>query len=150
MIEKLLEEAANEAYVGTDKCDGGPFGAVIADKDGKIISRGHNIVLSTNDPTNHAEVVAIREACKRLGTHDLSDYVLYSSCEPCPMCLSAVIWSNIRTMYYGATRKDAAKVGFRDDIIYEYFNDKNDILLKVEVKNNKCKKVLDDYEGEIY
>lgn len=150
MCDKLLEEAAKEALIGTINEDGGPFGAVIADKDGNIISRGHNMVLSSHDPTNHAEIVAIREACRKLGTHDLSGYTIYSSCEPCPMCLSAVIWSNIKTLYFGATRKDALRAGFRDDIIYDYLADKNYILIRQKVDNLNCVKVLDEYEGEVY
>lgn len=150
MVSELLEVAVQEAYIGTERGDGGPFGAVIATLDGKIISRGHNMVLSSHDPTNHAEVVAIREACRKLGTHDLSDYIIYSSCEPCPMCLSAIIWANIKTLYYGATRKDASKAGFRDDIIYDYLNAENHILVKEEKNNASCKKILEEYKGEIY
>lgn len=150
LVETLLDEAAKEALKGATNEDGGPFGAIIADGDGKIISRGHNMVLTSHDPTNHAEVVAIREACKLLGTHDLSGYTIYSSCEPCPMCLSAVIWSNIKTLYFGATRKDAARAGFRDDVIYDYLADKNYILIREKKDNLNCVKVLDEYEGEIY
>ena len=88
--------AAEEAEIGVEKGEGGPFGAVIVDKDYNIISRCHNMVLASNDPTNHAEIVAIREACRKLKTHDLTGYTIFSSCEPCPMCLSAIIWSNIK------------------------------------------------------
>lgn len=150
MTDDLLNLAAFEATQGINNKDGGPFGAVITDKDGNIISRGHNLVLKTNDPTNHAEIVAIREACKKLNTHDLSSYIIYSSCEPCPMCLSAIIWSNIKIMYFGATRYDADKAGFRDDVIYEYLNNKNEILEKHECSNNACREVLENYKGEIY
>lgn len=150
MVDELLEEAAKEAEVGLCNCDGGPFGAVIADADGKIISRGHNIVLSSHDPTNHAEIVAIREACKKLKTHDLSNYTIYSSCEPCPMCLSAIIWSNIKLLYFGATRDDASKIGFRDGAIYDYLASKNHILDREERLNVNCREVLKNYEGEIY
>lgn len=150
MKEELLDEAIEEALVGVEKKDGGPFGAIIVDKNGNIISKGHNAVLTSHDPTLHAEVMAIREACRKLGTHDLSGYTIYSSCEPCPMCLSAIIWSNINTLYYGATRKDAAKIGFRDDIIYEYLANKNNILEKQEINSLKCKELLDNYEGEMY
>jgi tRNA(Arg) A34 adenosine deaminase TadA len=96
---------------------GGPFGAVVV-KGRKIVGRGCNEVTSTNDPTAHAEIVAIRDACRRLKTFDLKGCELYTSCEPCPMCLSAVYWSRIRKMYYGNTRKDAAKIAFDDDFIY--------------------------------
>jgi len=96
---------------------GGPFGAVVV-KNGKIVGRGCNQVTSANDPTAHAEIVAIREACKRLKTFQLDDCELYTSCEPCPMCLSAIYWSRLRGVFYGNTRKDAAKIAFDDDFIY--------------------------------
>lgn len=150
MIDKLLDEAAREANIGCSCGDGGPFGAVIIDNNGNIISKGHNMVLSSNDPTNHAEVVAIREACKRLGTHDLSGYTIISSCEPCPMCLSAIIWSNIKKVYFGADRKDAANAGFRDDAIYDYLQNKNHIIEKYNIENSECKNVLNNYKGDIY
>ena len=98
---------------------GGPFGACIV-KDGKIIGRGSNHVISDNDPTAHAEVMAIRDACKNIGSYDLSGCELYTSCYPCPMCLSSTIWANIKTVYYGNTKKDAADIGFRDDFMYEF------------------------------
>lgn len=96
---------------------GGPFGAVVV-KDGKIVGRGCNQVTSTNDPTAHAEIVAIREACRRLKTFKLEGCDLFTSCEPCPMCLSAIYWARVRTVYYGNTRKDAARIAFDDDFIY--------------------------------
>ena len=104
---------------------GGPFGACIV-KDGKIIGKGSNHVLSNNDPTAHAEIMAIRDACKNIGTYDLSGAVLYTSCYPCPMCLSAIIWANISKVYYGNNREDAKNIGFRDDAIYEFIENKND------------------------
>ena len=97
---------------------GGPFGAVVV-KDGRIIAEGHNQVTSENDPTAHAEVVAIREACKALDTFSLEGCEIYTSCEPCPMCLSAIYWARLDKMYYANTREDAAKVGFDDDLIYD-------------------------------
>ena len=96
---------------------GGPFGAVIVCK-GKIVGRGFNAVTSSNDPTAHAEVMAIREACRRLKTFKLDDCELYTSCEPCPMCLAAIYWARLRRVFYGNTRQDAAKIGFDDDAIY--------------------------------
>ena len=104
---------------------GGPFGACIV-KDNKIIGMGSNHVLSNNDPTAHAEIMAIRDACKNLGSYDLSDCELYTSCYPCPMCLSAIIWSNIKKVYYGNTKEDADKIGFRDDFIYDYIKNNNE------------------------
>lgn len=97
---------------------GGPFGAVIV-KEGKIIARGYNNVTSSNDPTAHAEVDAIRKACKELGTFQLDDCELYTSCEPCPMCLGAIYWARPKVVYYGNTKADAAKIGFDDQFIYE-------------------------------
>ena len=97
---------------------GGPFGAVVVRK-GKIVGRGWNQVTSTNDPTAHAEICAIRDACRRLRTFQLDDCDLYTSCEPCPMCLSAIYWARLRRVSYGNTRKDAAQIGFDDDFIYQ-------------------------------
>ena len=149
-VKELLDIAAEEARIGSTNSEGGPFGAVITDKEGNVISVGHNMVLESHDPTNHAEVVAIRRACEKLGTHDLSGCTIYSSCEPCPMCLSAIIWSNIKTLYYGASREDAARIGFRDSMIYDYLADKNYILIREQCKNEKCSHVMKDYEGEVY
>ncbi len=97
---------------------GGPFGAVIV-KDGVIIAEGSNSVTILNDPTAHAEVSAIREACRRLGTFQLDGCTIYTSCEPCPMCLGAIYWAGIKQIFYGNNRKDAADIGFADDFIYE-------------------------------
>ena len=97
---------------------GGPFGAVIV-KDGVIIAEGSNSVTILNDPTAHAEVSAIREVCRRLGTFHLDGCTIYTSCEPCPMCLGAIYWAGIKQIFYGNNRKDAAAIGFADDFIYE-------------------------------
>lgn len=97
--------------------DGGPFGAVVV-IDGEIVAEGWNCVTSTNDPTAHAEVEAIREACRKLGTYDLQNAELYASCEPCPLCLSAAYWARMRRIYYGGTKDDAARHGFDDDFLY--------------------------------
>jgi guanine deaminase len=97
--------------------EGGPFGAVVV-RDGKVIATGSNRVTPTNDPTAHAEVVAIRAACATLGTFDLSDCDIYSSCEPCPMCLGAIYWARIRRVYYACVAQDAATAGFSDALIY--------------------------------
>jgi len=99
----------------------GPFGAVVV-KDNKIISEGFNTVTMTNDPTSHAEIVAIRKACKKLSNFSLKGYDLYTTCEPCPMCLSAIYWSHIETVYYANTRRDAHKIDFSDALIYEELN----------------------------
>lgn len=127
--------------------EGGPFGAVIIDKQKNIIASGNNKVLKENDPTAHAEIVAIRKACKFLKTYDLSEYILYSSCEPCPMCLSAIIWANIKTVYYGCTRKDAAEIGFRDDIIYKYLKgEKVDLINMKQMNRDECIEAFEQYK----
>lgn len=117
--KEFMQAAIQEAESNLITNDGGPFGAVIV-KDGVIIAKGHNEVLKNNDPTCHAEIQAIRAACKVLNTFDLSGCELYTSCYPCPMCLSAIIWANIKTVYYGNTAEDAAAIGFRDDFIYDF------------------------------
>lgn len=112
-----MRRALALARQGMNGNAGGPFGAVIV-KDGRIVGEGWNRVTSTNDPTAHAEVVAIREACKALGTFDLAGAEIYASCEPCPMCLAAIYWARIGRIYYGNTREGAARIGFDDDHIY--------------------------------
>ena len=99
---------------------GGPFAAVIV-KNGTVIGRGTNLVTSTNDPTAHAEIVAIREACRTVGSFQLEGCDIYTSCEPCPMCLGAIYWARPRAIYFANTRDDAAKIGFDDRIIYDEF-----------------------------
>ena len=115
----VMDEAIAESAKNLKTGHGGPFGAVVV-KDGVIVGRGHNEVLKHNDPTCHGEIQAIRDACRSLGTYDLSGCELYTSAEPCPMCLSAIIWANIKTVYYGNSAKDAAAIGFRDDFIYDF------------------------------
>ena len=115
---------------------GGPFGAVIV-KNGVIIGKGSNHVLANNDPTAHAEVMAIRDACKNIGSYDLTGCELYTSCYPCPMCFSAIIWSNIKTIYYGNTKDDAADIGFRDSFIYDII-DKLNKNESVDALNLQC------------
>lgn len=116
---------------------GGPFGACVV-RNGEVIGKGANSVLKNNDPTAHAEVSAIRDACKNINSYDLSGCELYTSCYPCPMCLSAIIWSNIKVVYYGNTKEDAAKIGFRDDYIYEYIGDLSRNIDNNEVLELKC------------
>lgn len=113
-----MREAIQLSIHRMEAGEGGPFGAVIV-KDGKIIGRGWNRVTSSNDPTAHAEIMAIREACKTLGTFDLSGCEIYSSCEPCPMCLSAIYWARLDKLWFAATREDAAGAGFDDAFLYE-------------------------------
>ena len=113
-----MQAASDEALSGVRDGHGGPFGAVVVRGD-EVIGRGHNSVVTTTDPTAHAEVVAIRDACRRLGRFDLSDCDLYTTCEPCPMCYAAAWWARIRTIYYGCDRHDAAGAGFDDKAIYD-------------------------------
>ena len=115
-MKRAIELSIKSVNSGT-----GPFGAVIV-KDNKIVSEGFNIVTSSNDPTSHAEIVAIRNACKSLNNFVLKDCDLYTTCEPCPMCLSAIYWARIDRVYYANTRKDAQKIDFSDSMIYEELN----------------------------
>ena len=116
--KQFIKRAIELSEKGMDKNAGGPFGAVIV-KDGKVIAEGFNEVTSSNDPTAHAEVVAIRRACENLGSFLLDDCIIYTSCEPCPMCLGAIYWSHIKAVFYSCTKEDAAEAGFDDHFIYE-------------------------------
>lgn len=153
-MNKFMQIAKENADTGILKNEGGPFGAVIVDENNNIISNGNNQVLNQKDPTAHAEIVAIREACKKLNTYDLSNCILYTSCEPCPMCLSAIIWANIKKVYYGCTKHDADKIGFRDDIIYQYLKgEKTDLIDLQEMDRAECLKTFEEYQkksGVIY
>lgn len=112
-----MQKAIELSHQGMDTGKGGPFGAVVV-KNGTIVGMGHNQVTATNDPTAHAEVVAIRDACQHLGTFQLDGCELYTSCEPCPMCLGAIYWARPDKVYYANTRDDAAAIGFDDAFIY--------------------------------
>ncbi|MBR3660622.1 MAG: nucleoside deaminase [Bacilli bacterium] len=149
-MDKYFEEAVNLAKVGVENNEGGPFGAVVV-KNGEVVGRGNNKVLINNDPTAHAEVVAIRDACRNLNTYDLTDCIIYSTSEPCPMCLSSIIWSNIKTVYFSSDRKEVSSIGFRDDLIYKYFEEnKKDILNATKCENIKCNNLLKEYKNTIY
>lgn len=128
---KIAKELADNNLITNN---GGPFGACVV-KDGKIIGKGYNNVLASNDPTAHAEVMAIREACKNINSYDLSGCELYTTCYPCPMCLSAIIWANINKVYYGNTKEDASMIGFRDDFIYDFIKNNNSDSNVLELKN---------------
>ncbi len=119
--KEFMQEAINLSIQNMTTNAGGPFGAVVV-KDGKIIGRGSNQVTATNDPTAHAEVIAIRDACKNLNSFQLDGCVLYTSCEPCPMCLGAIYWARPDKMYYACTKNDAAAIEFDDAFIYEEMN----------------------------
>lgn len=148
-MNKFMKIANECAMQGSNKNEGGPFGAVITDKNGNIIATGNNMVLVSNDPTAHAEITVIRKACEKLGTYDLSEYILYTSCEPCPMCLSAIIWANIKDVYYACTREDAGSIGFRDDIIYEYLEGKKQDLLNLkQIDREECIELFKKYKEQ--
>jgi len=132
-MNKYMKVAKDLADFNLETNNGGPFGACVV-RDDKIIGKGSNCVLCDNDPTAHAEIMAIRDACRNIGTYDLSGCVLYTSCFPCPMCLSAIIWSNIKKVYYGNTAYDAKSIGFRDEFIYDFINN---------LSNGKDSSVLD-------
>lgn len=140
MKEELMRRAI-ELSENSVRNGGGPFGAVIA-KDGEIVAEGSNNVTIDNDPTAHAEICTIRKACQKLNTFDLSGCVIYTSCEPCPMCLGAIYWAHLDKIYYANDRNDAGKIGFDDDFIYEEIalepqcrKKPSEILLRNEAKN---------------
>lgn len=147
---KIADELAQQNILTND---GGPFGAVII-KNNEIVGKGNNQVVLKNDPTAHAEIVAIRDACKNLGTFDLTGCEIYTSCYPCPMCLSAIIWSNIKMVYYGNTKGDAEKIGFRDNLIYEYLegqsktSNKEDILKIIAMDREETIKTFESYQNK--
>lgn len=127
---------------------GGPFGAAMTDEDGQVIAVASNTVIGDHDPTAHAEINAIRAAAKLRGSYDLSGCTLYATAYPCPMCLSAIIWANIHTVYYGCDAKDAASIGFRDDDIYDFIRtgmDKHDILSLETCHREKCLQLFSEY-----
>ena len=141
MTNEELMRRAIELSENSVRNGGGPFGAVIA-KDGEIIAEGSNRVTIDNDPTAHAEVCTIRKACEKLGTFDLKGCVIYTSCEPCPMCFGAIYWAHLEKIYYANDRKDAGKIGFDDDFIYEeiaiepqYRKKPSEIILQDEAIN---------------
>lgn len=133
----FMREAIRLSFENMRAGKGGPFGAVIV-KDGKIIARGFNQVTSSNDPTAHAEVVAIREACKALNRFQLDDCEIYTSCEPCPMCLGAIYWARLTKMYFANTKVDAANIGFDDQFIYQ------EIDLPLSERKLKSEQLLSD------
>ena len=131
MDEKLMDKAVRLALESAQTKNGGPFGAIIV-KDGEIVGVGKNSVTTQNDPTAHAEVMAIRDACQNLNTFQLDDCEIYTSCEPCPMCLGAIYWARLQKIYYAATQHDAAQIGFDDNFIYiELAKDKSERFIQM-------------------
>lgn len=130
--EQFMKRAIELARIGMDGGKGGPFGCVVV-KDGRIIAEGNNQVTSTNDPTAHAEVVAIRNACTELAAFQLDGCSIYTSCEPCPMCLGAIYWARPDAVFFACTREDAASVGFDDELIYNEISMPNEKRTRVMV-----------------
>ncbi|WP_194974764.1 nucleoside deaminase [Aquiflexum lacus] len=144
--EFFMKMAIELSRDGMDQGKGGPFGCVIV-KNGKVIGKGSNSVSLTNDPTAHAEMVAIRDACKNLGHFQLEDCELYTSCEPCPMCLGAIYWARPSKVFYANSKKDAAEIGFDDDFIYQEIElplEKRKIPFE-QISQNEAKKVFKDW-----
>lgn len=143
-MSKYMMLAVKEAKKGIHNGDGGPFGTVIV-KDNKVIARGHNKVLLKNDPTCHGEMEAIRSASRKLKSFDLSGCELYTTAEPCPMCLGAILWANIRKVYYGCNIIDTEEIGFRDKKFYEMSEeDKNNFIQ--ELDRDECLKLYEEYK----
>lgn len=141
-VTKLSLENSKNNYK-----DGGPFGALIIDDNGIIIAQCYNTVIKSKDATAHAEINAIRKASKKLKTHDLSNCILYTSCYPCPMCLSAIIWANIKIVYYGNTKEDAAEIGFRDNKIYDYIKNQDSTIELINTNRNITIKSFNDFKN---
>lgn len=143
MTQQFMKRAIELSQSNMEKGKGGPFGAVVV-KNGKIIGEGWNKVTSNNDPTAHAEVEAIRQACANIKNFDLSDCEIFTSCEPCPMCLSAIYWARISKIYYANTKKDAAKIQFDDDFIYQ------EIPKAIEARKIPMQQVLHDEALKVF
>jgi len=144
---EFMRLALEEARRGIENDDGGPFGAVIV-RDGKVISKAHNEVLKRNDPTAHAEILAIREASSILKSYDLSTCEIYSTSEPCPMCFAAIFWARIKRLVYGTTREDVAEIGFDDSLIYDVIRGEAEAeqMELVNADREGCRAVLEEWE----
>ena len=135
--------ALNEARKGIKAGHGGPFGAVIV-KDGVVVAKDHNQVIKNNDPTCHGEIMAIHKACKKLGTFDLSGCEIYTTGEPCPMCMAAILWANIEKVFYGCNILDTEEIGFRDKKFYEQFANREQFIQELDRK--QCLKLYGEYK----
>ena len=144
-MNEYMKAAIEEAACGIHAGEGGPFGCVIV-KDGTIVGKGHNEVIKRKDPTCHGEIMAIHEACKSLDTFDLSGCELYTTGEPCPMCMGAILWANISQVYYGCNVKDTEEIGFRDKVFYEFTDEKKARMVR-EMDREECKKLYRDYQN---
>lgn len=145
--ENFMQQAIDLSLQGINNNDGGPFGCVIVKGD-EIIGRGNNKVTSSNDPTAHAEIVAIRDACANLSAFQLEGCEIYTSCEPCPMCLGAIYWARPKVVYYANTREDAAEIGFDDSMIYDEINTpiENRKIPILPLKRNDALKVFNEWK----
>ena len=140
-MDKFMKIAVEEARTGINAGHGGPFGCVIV-RDGAVIGQGHNEVVKRHDPTCHGEVMAIRNACKNIGSFDLSGCELYTTAEPCPMCAGAIMWANIAKVYYGCNIADTDSIGFRDKQFYEAPED-----ISEELDRDACLEVFEEYRN---
>ena len=148
-MNPFMSLAIEEAKKGIHGHHGGPFGAVVV-KNGEVVGKGHNEVLKNADPTCHGEIMAIHDACKNLATHDLSGCEIYTTGEPCPMCLGAILWANIGKVYYGCNVLDTDKIGFRDDVFYARFHSRESVC--EELDREECLKLYEEYlslEGNV-
>lgn len=147
--EKFMRRAIEVAKEGMDKGSGGPFGAIVV-KDGKIIAESCNQVTSTNDPTAHAEIAVIRKACQKLDSFQLEDCIIYTSCEPCPMCFGAIYWARPKAVYYACTQQDAAQIDFDDQFIYdELEKDKSDLKIKfINLLRSEAQEVFEEWSNK--
>ncbi len=144
-MNQFMQLAIEEALIGIRSGHGGPFGSVIV-KDGKVVGKGHNKVLAEHDPTCHGEISAIRDACQNIGTFDLSGCEIYTTGEPCQMCLCACLWANIGKVYYGCTIKDNAKIGFRDEKFDDIFGGREKLAdYLVCIDRNECLQLFEAY-----
>ncbi len=153
-MRNIMKLGIDEARTTMNEGKGGPFGAVITDIEGKVIAIASNKVLESHDPTAHAEIMAIRKASEILGTHNLENCILYVTGYPCPMCLSAIMWANIKKVYYGTNLEDAEKIGFKDKKIYDYLKNNDNNILNIEQLNyDECLELFKEYQRnnkEIY
>ena len=148
-MNEFMQCAIEEARLGIHSGHGGPFGAVVV-KDGEVIGRGHNQVVKQNDPTCHGEMMAIRDACANLRSFDLRGCQIYTTGEPCPMCLGAILWANIDRVYYGCNVEDTDKIGFRDDVFYKKYQSREGFCEALD--REECLKLYEEYislEGNV-
>ena len=141
-----MQIALEEAYYGIEHGHGGPFGAVIV-KNGVIIGRGHNCVVKEQDPTLHGEMMAIKDACHNIKNFDLKGTQIYTTAEPCPMCLGAILWAGIEEIYYGCNRIDTENIGFRDNVFYAMMDNEKKAVNLVEIERDECLNLFNAYKS---